>query len=266
MIQAQHSCTPARRPTPSAPAAGIKTLPYFLANSTINLIDVGLQPLVFLSVYYSLTLPAISFAQLYLVGVLVVWYCSSMGCLVSILISPANSLVTAVAIVMVTGGFVNGVTPAYRTLSTVMKGITGISYNRWAVEAVAIMDFEGAEPYLWPITRAVMLAAGHCGLDSVADPGAASAAAGAGASGQPVELDIRRYCANYSMHALVIMFCEGLILRLTAYLALQYCSHGLRLEPLVLAVTGGAARAWKAVRPRRRAAAVHPSPASGGLV
>lgn len=43
--------------------AGVKTLPYFMANTAINLIDVALQPLVFCAVYYSLTQPYFSFYQ-----------------------------------------------------------------------------------------------------------------------------------------------------------------------------------------------------------
>lgn len=41
--------------------SGVRVVSYFLANSTVNILDVLLQPLVFLSVYYSMTLPSISF-------------------------------------------------------------------------------------------------------------------------------------------------------------------------------------------------------------
>lgn len=63
--------------------------------------DVFIQPLVFLAIYYSLTLPAIPFLELYGVGVLVVWYCSSLGTLLSLLAPPSSSLLATVALIMV---------------------------------------------------------------------------------------------------------------------------------------------------------------------
>ena len=42
----------------------------------------AVQPLVFLAIYSSMTLPTVPFVQLYGVGVLVVWYCTSLGTLV----------------------------------------------------------------------------------------------------------------------------------------------------------------------------------------
>jgi ribose/xylose/arabinose/galactoside ABC-type transport system permease subunit len=39
-------------------------------------------------------------------------------------------LVVAIAVVMVFGGFVNGVTPPMRNLPAFMKGLAALSYNR----------------------------------------------------------------------------------------------------------------------------------------
>ena len=63
--------------------------------------DVAVQPLVFLAIYYSFTLPALPFVQLYGVGVLVVWYCSSWGTLMSLVAPPSSSLIATVAVLMV---------------------------------------------------------------------------------------------------------------------------------------------------------------------
>lgn len=41
--------------------SGVRVFSYFMANSTTNMVDVFIQPLVFLSVYYSMTIPSISF-------------------------------------------------------------------------------------------------------------------------------------------------------------------------------------------------------------
>ena len=67
--------------------------------------DVAVQPLVFLSIYYSMTLPAIPFLHLYGVGVLVVWFSTALGHLMSLLIPPATSLLATISLLMV-GGWV----------------------------------------------------------------------------------------------------------------------------------------------------------------
>ena len=55
------------RPTAPCPFlsvhAGIGALPYFLANTAVQIIDIVVQPLIFVAVYYSMTLPAISFMK-----------------------------------------------------------------------------------------------------------------------------------------------------------------------------------------------------------
>jgi hypothetical protein len=152
-------------------ASGVAVLPYFLANSALHLLDVALQPLVFMSIYQSMTLPNIHLGLHYLVGLLVVWWCSSAGCLISVLVGqPGNALVAAVAVVMVAGGFINGVSPNYRGLSPALKGVTSLSYNRWAVEAVTVGSYQNYPPYEWPLTKALVNMAGYCGLDGVEIP------------------------------------------------------------------------------------------------
>eukprot|EP00887_Chlorella_sp_A99_P006238 scaffold3.g6238.t1 len=250
-------------------ASGVSTLSYFLANTTVSLVDVLLQPAVFLSVYCALVLPAIPWLSLYVVGVLVVWYASSLGCLLSVLVSPSNSLVAAVAFTMVLSGFLNGVTPNYAGLSPAMKAngsggaalpsrgrggakgamqatVTGISYNRWAVES---------PEYLWPTTKSVMLQAGYCGLDALAlpeGPGKADLAPG----GPLEQLDVRVYCSNYVRYALLIMAAEGL-----------YASRGLKLEPLLTAVSHiGGGFAHRCLRGLLSPSALLPSPLERGFL
>ena len=58
------------------------------------------------------------------------------------------------------------------------------------------------------------------------------------------EQDISIYCAGYLTHALVILFLEGLILRLATLLALYVCPRGLNLEPLVV----GMSSIWKKIK------------------
>jgi len=160
-------------------SSGVAVLPYFLANTTLNLIDVALHPLVFLAIYTSMTLPSISLGMFYLVGFLVVWWTSSAGCLISVLINnSANALVASVAVVMIAGGFINGVSPNYREMSPTTKKITSLSYNRWAVEAVVIGSYENYPQYMWPLSKALINLAGYCGLDGSGVPSIAKSAKG----------------------------------------------------------------------------------------
>ena len=59
------------------------------------------------------------------VAVLVTWYTSGLGYLMSVVMAPQNSMVAAVAVCMIVGGFLNGVEPRYRSLSPVMKHVFG---------------------------------------------------------------------------------------------------------------------------------------------
>ena len=55
----------------------------------------------------------------------VVWYCSGLGYVMSVMLEPQNSMVASVAIVLVLGGFFNGVEPRFRTLTPTMKTVFG---------------------------------------------------------------------------------------------------------------------------------------------
>lgn len=59
------------------------------------------------------------------VAVLVTWYTSGLGYLMSVVMAPQNSMVAAVAVCMIVGGFLNGVEPRYRALTPIMKHVFG---------------------------------------------------------------------------------------------------------------------------------------------
>ncbi len=63
------------------------------------------------------------------VRVVTQWLCWShstrLGYLMSVVMAPQNSMVAAVTVCMVVGGFLNGVEPRYRSLSPVMKHVFG---------------------------------------------------------------------------------------------------------------------------------------------
>lgn len=237
-------------------ASGMKLLPYFLAKTALNLLDVGLQPLVFLSIYYFMTLPAINFFNYYLIGVLVVWYCSSLGCLISVVVSPQNALVTAVSIIMLIGGFFNGVTPNFRDLSPGMRAITTLSYNRWATEAAVILNYQNLPPHVWPTARAMVNLAGYCGMasDPLASPSTTESLGSSALSPADmvaVELDPTVYCDGYAGRDLLILLGEGTALRLLTLIALWLCPKGLSIEPLVIVLNSWFGACRKFFKQRR---------------
>lgn len=52
--------------------------------------------------------------------------------------------------------------------------------RRWAIQTVAILNFQALPRHMWPVTHAVMTNAGYCGLDQLEPP-----SKGADGYGQP---------------------------------------------------------------------------------
>ena len=93
------------------------------------------------------------------------WYCSGLGYVMSVMLEPQNSMVASVAIVLVLGGFFNGVEPRFRTLTPTMKAVFG--------ELRSILG-DTAMPQLWHVTNfwpAILTALGQH-LPSVSYPSA----------------------------------------------------------------------------------------------
>ncbi|KAL4458314.1 hypothetical protein ABPG75_013179 [Micractinium tetrahymenae] len=224
---------------------GIRSLSYFLAATFTQAVDVVLQPAVFLSVYASMTLPAMPWGQLFGVGVLVCWFCTSLGALVSLLAPPSSSLMATVALLMIMGGMLNGVSPNYREMAPSLRSLTSISYNRWAIEIVTVQSFAHFPEWRWPATKSAMNAAGYCGLYAI-DRFPEDAAAFAGVDTQRL-LNIQQYCDNSVANGVLVLAALGTILRLLSAAALAYFPRGLRLEPVVNVVAR-----WVAGRRRQR--------------
>jgi hypothetical protein len=56
--------------------AGLSTAAYFCGHATLHLVDVFVQPAIFLSVYYTLTLPEIRFVDYYVGETYVITSCT----------------------------------------------------------------------------------------------------------------------------------------------------------------------------------------------
>ena len=87
------------------------------------------------------------------------WYCSGLGYVMSVMLEPQNSMVASVAIVLVLGGFFNGVEPRFRTLTPTMKAVFGAPHPPLA--EVRVM------PKYWQLKIGLPIL-GHCAMPTSA--------------------------------------------------------------------------------------------------
>ncbi|KAK9803611.1 hypothetical protein WJX72_004863 [[Myrmecia] bisecta] len=191
-------------------ASGLRTPAYFFSAITLHMIDVLAQPAIFMSLYYTLTLPEIAFVDYYTVSLLVVWYTTGLGYLLSVVMAPQNSMVAVVAVTLVFGGFLNGVEPKYRSLTQLMKHVFGISYGKFAVESIMVQEFQRYPHYMQPRVHIIMDDVGFCGLDAKEN--------GAGS------FDTREICKGYVAWDYMALILQGFVLRLMTYIALCCCN------------------------------------------
>jgi hypothetical protein len=82
------------------------------------------------------------------VRVVTQWLCWShstrLGYLMSVVMAPQNSMVAAVTVCMIVGGFLNGVEPRYRSLSPVMKHVFGESDSMPVLSSTQCAVLSGA--------------------------------------------------------------------------------------------------------------------------
>ena len=92
-------------------------------------------------------------------GWAVSFMCSGMGYALSAFMHPNNSLVAGVCVAMILGGFFNGVDPSiasYKEDNPAMVVACGMSFNRWAVEAIVIKEYDKYPVHLMPLTAGII--------------------------------------------------------------------------------------------------------------
>ena len=155
----------------------------------------------------------------------VAWWASGAGYVASVLLAPKNALVLSVALNLVVNNALDGVqaTP-FAAAGALERVAVGLSYTRWASEAVAITAWRGLPPPYQPAAVARLAEIGFCGLAGRAvDPAAAPSLA---------DTTVDAHCgSSYLRNDWVALFCLGAALRLLA-----------------------CARLWVVLRPERRGA------------
>jgi len=122
-------------------SAGISIPAYFLGKVLSALPCTTLYPLAYLSFYYNMDFPRVSFEFYYLILLWAAWVCFGVGVIMSLLLEPKNAQIGGVVIALV-GFLFGGHNPDVKTLETTLPGKTGmwLSYVRWSIGALLLQD------------------------------------------------------------------------------------------------------------------------------
>jgi ABC-type multidrug transport system ATPase subunit len=122
-------------------SAGISIPAYFLGKVLSALPCTTLYPLAYLSFYYNMGFPRVSFTFYYLILLWAAWVCFGVGVIMSLLLEPKNAQIGGVVIALV-GFLFGGHTPDVKTLQTSLPGKMGmwLSYVRWSIGALFLQD------------------------------------------------------------------------------------------------------------------------------
>lgn len=195
---------------------------YFIAYNVTDIIWLVLLPLTYYIPYYYLTFPLTSFAWFYLTGLLVCWWSSGVAYMVSssnLEIQWVNLIAVFIAIIF--GAFLNGLNPSLQEASSngFLKFLLGLSYNRWAMEALVIYEFSEYEQHMLNKIYAYASRIGVCGLtttNTLPDIDRVLMFL------QTDSKNILNACSKYISTAYIVLFVEGLCFRMCSFVVMWY--------------------------------------------
>lgn len=139
-------------------SAGINRFAYFIAADIAQIPVMLATPMIYLSIYHTLTSPRSSFGDQYVVLLAVVFCCSGMSYMVSLLCSHKNGQMAAVVLALV-GSMVSGSSTSLDKLEqdfgTFGKVLTSLSYSRWMVHATIQLESDKYPEVLNPVVVSV---------------------------------------------------------------------------------------------------------------
>eukprot|EP00193_Tetraselmis_chui_P015996 CAMPEP_0177794034 /NCGR_PEP_ID=MMETSP0491_2-20121128/25415_1 /TAXON_ID=63592 /ORGANISM="Tetraselmis chuii, Strain PLY429" /LENGTH=1042 /DNA_ID=CAMNT_0019316633 /DNA_START=464 /DNA_END=3588 /DNA_ORIENTATION=- len=156
-------------------SSGYNVLSAFLGMVVFDLLDVTLRPLLFSTVYWSLTASSVQWSYMFAVSWMCSWYCSGMAYILSTVLPEDNMTLAGASIPLVMAGFLNGYNPTLRSFGAYspMHFITYISYARWGVEMLMVAYFSSSEIQFRLPALALMQNVGFCNYVFQEDPGPA---------------------------------------------------------------------------------------------
>ncbi|GER28847.1 ABC transporter G family member [Striga asiatica] len=128
-------------------AAGISSLAHFLSKDTIDLFNILIKPVIYLSMFYFFTNPRSSFADNYVVLLCLVYCVTGIGYALAIFLEPGPSQLCSVLLPVVLT-----LISTQLNASIFVKNLSNFCYPKWALEAFVIAN---SERYygVWLLTR-----------------------------------------------------------------------------------------------------------------
>lgn len=122
-------------------SSGISIPAYFLGKVLSALPCTTLYPLAYLSFYFNMGFPRVSFAFYYLVLLWAGWVCFGVGVIMSLVFEPKNAQIGGVVVALI-GFLFGGHNPNAATLDKSAPGKIGmmLSYVRWSIGALLLQD------------------------------------------------------------------------------------------------------------------------------
>ena len=121
-------------------AAGMSPVAYFIAKNAVLLAETIFLPIAFILPLRALLSPLVGWPQHIAATVLSSWATTGLGVLISIVFKPNSSLLVAVLVSLVLGGFVSGYAPFLKSYSDAFLWVPGLSWNRWAFEYLSLQE------------------------------------------------------------------------------------------------------------------------------
>ncbi|KAF6261487.1 hypothetical protein COO60DRAFT_775152 [Scenedesmus sp. NREL 46B-D3] len=152
------------------PQGGVAVSAWVFGHQAFDILGLLLHPAAFYSWLYVLTLSQVPMWSYYFVLVLLGWYTSGLGYLVSMAAPPRNALIAGLAIALLLGGVANGVAPKLWQLDNghPLLWLDQFSYTRWGLQALYtawLVPRAVDNPARAPETAAWLSQLGFCGLD-----------------------------------------------------------------------------------------------------
>lgn len=161
-------------------ASGARAAPQALAAAAAALPAALLLPAAFVAGYYYTALPEAPLGLWYAAALGVSWWASGLALLVCALAPPRAAFVVGVFVAQLFGAFFNGTRPsaadaraaardrggpAGAAAALLLEGALAASYNRWAMEALALSEFRMWGPERQRAVLGAARALGLCRLD-----------------------------------------------------------------------------------------------------
>eukprot|EP00475_Leptophrys_vorax_P043971 TRINITY_DN8649_c0_g1_i2.p1 TRINITY_DN8649_c0_g1~~TRINITY_DN8649_c0_g1_i2.p1 ORF type:complete len:802 (+),score=209.56 TRINITY_DN8649_c0_g1_i2:52-2457(+) len=126
--------------------SGVSITGFFYAKMIVQLRQVIIAPFLYAMVFHSLINPDIDLGNWYLLFMAIAWNASGFGLILSVTMDDA-ALLGTIVLSLVLGGFLAGVYPTLNDLQGAARLLSNISFNRWAGEALSIMESQGLPSY-----------------------------------------------------------------------------------------------------------------------